>query len=103
MPTTGAASTIAGFGGGRGVTTTSAPGEFVDDRRAGNGGPTIVSFEVTRQPLCPAAPTAAEPKGTPGRAVTLAWQVTGTANVMLTIDDPAHTARRRHLRAEESA
>lgn len=53
--------------------------------------PVIVSFKVTHQPTCPVAATASSPSGTPGQPVTLAWNVTGAAQITLAIDDPAHT------------
>ncbi len=93
IPASAPASTIAGFGGGNSTAATSAPTTSSSTAGSATGGPTILSFEVTGQPLCPVAPTAAAPKGRAGRPITLAWQAAGAARVVLTVDDPAHTAR----------
>ena len=83
-------STIPGVGAGTALATAgpeTTPGSLPNTNSSGQ---TIVSFGVVDTPSCPVSPTASAPAGKPGRPLTLAWNVTGTTRVVLSIDDPTH-------------
>jgi hypothetical protein len=92
-PSAGAGEVITGdTGTGGGGTTTPTPAAKSPTPKTNTttaaSGPQIVSFKVSKQPMCPVVGTPDAPYSAPGQDVTLSWKVTGATKVALSVDGP---------------